>query len=62
MIKLEKTYFSTIYNAFGYSPGGTYITKKDKKFFVINSRDKKKIKELNKLHPCFGIEKIKSLP
>jgi hypothetical protein len=63
MMTLEKTHFLTIYNAFGYSPGGRYIERDNKIFLVVSEKgkyavDRKTVKKLNKLHPCFGVQRI----
>lgn len=64
-MKLAKNHFSTVYNALGYSPGSTNVYRDEKLFVRINpinylgqNVDRKIIRQLNKLHPCFGVKRI----
>ena len=58
-MKIEKNYFTTLYNAFGYSPGGKFTYLYGEMYFEIESgADPVIIGELNKLHPMFGVDCI----
>lgn len=62
-MKLAKTHFQTVYDAFGYSPGGVHIKRHGKTFMVVKETgrfkaDRKTVRKLNKLHPCFGVKRI----
>lgn len=62
-MKLSKTHFQTVYDAFGYSPGGVNVVRDGKLFVVVKEfgpfpADRKTVRKLNKLHPCFGVKRI----